>query len=125
MCIYIIIHYNQPTVHLCRQETFRQKHKKEMYFYLCWCSGDQMAADFLHNFYVTAAAVDILIVLQLAQDMTVSKMSETVRVKSHFRHTVNYLKKLGVPTNNSIQVRHSKRFKQIDFNRQIDLTNQE
>ncbi|XP_044075986.1 uncharacterized protein LOC122887130 [Siniperca chuatsi] len=41
---------------------------------------------------------------KLSQEMTVSKMSETVRVKSHFRHTVNYLKKLGVPANNSIQV---------------------
>ncbi|TDH06001.1 hypothetical protein EPR50_G00128340 [Perca flavescens] len=41
---------------------------------------------------------------RLTQEMTVSKMSETVRVKIHFRHTVNYLKKLGVPANNSIQV---------------------
>ncbi|XP_030608355.1 uncharacterized protein LOC115796202 [Archocentrus centrarchus] len=40
----------------------------------------------------------------LSQEMTVTKMSETVRVKSHFRHTVNYLKKLGIPANNSIQV---------------------
>nr|XP_046265535.1 uncharacterized protein LOC124069998 [Scatophagus argus] len=36
--------------------------------------------------------------------MTVTKISGRVRVKSHFRHTVNYLKKLGVPVNNSIQV---------------------
>lgn len=55
--------------------------------------------------YATAAAVDTQNVLQLTQEMTVSKMSETVRVKIHFRHTVNYLKKLGVPANNSIQVR--------------------
>ncbi|XP_071348305.1 uncharacterized protein [Trachinotus anak] len=41
---------------------------------------------------------------RLTQEVAVSKMSETVRVKSHFRHTVNYLKKLGVPGNNSIQV---------------------
>ncbi|XP_031710756.1 uncharacterized protein LOC116387634 isoform X2 [Anarrhichthys ocellatus] len=41
---------------------------------------------------------------KITQEMTVSKMSETVRVKSHFRHTVNFLKKLGVPANNSIQV---------------------
>lgn len=35
-------------------------------------------------------------------------MPETVRVKSHFKHSVNYLKKLGVPANNSIQVRISR-----------------
>ncbi|XP_067330193.1 uncharacterized protein [Channa argus] len=40
----------------------------------------------------------------LTQEMTVTKSSETMRVKSNFRHTVNYLKKLGVPSNNSIQV---------------------
>ncbi|XP_040911109.1 uncharacterized protein LOC121193056 [Toxotes jaculatrix] len=41
---------------------------------------------------------------KLTQEMTVSKLPVTVRVKSNFRHTVNYLKKLGVPGNNSIQV---------------------
>ncbi|XP_035489892.2 uncharacterized protein LOC118310747 isoform X2 [Scophthalmus maximus] len=41
---------------------------------------------------------------KLTQEMTVSKMHNTVRVKSNFRHTVNYLKKLGVPGNNSIRV---------------------
>ncbi|XP_054870047.1 uncharacterized protein LOC111586552 isoform X2 [Amphiprion ocellaris] len=41
---------------------------------------------------------------KFSQEMTVEKTSETVRVKSHLRHTVNYLKKLGVPANNSIQV---------------------
>ncbi|KAM6989140.1 uncharacterized protein LKV04_008860 [Tautogolabrus adspersus] len=41
---------------------------------------------------------------KVTQEMTVLKTSETIRVKSHFRHTVNYLKKLGVPANNSIQV---------------------
>eukprot|EP00064_Thunnus_orientalis_P014659 superscaffoldBa00002579_g14706 len=41
---------------------------------------------------------------KLSQEMTVEKTSETVRVKSNFRHTLNYLKKLGVPGNNSIQV---------------------
>ncbi|CAI5641741.1 unnamed protein product [Oreochromis niloticus] len=35
---------------------------------------------------------------------SVAKTSDTVRVNSHFRHTVNCLKKLGVPANNSIQV---------------------
>ncbi|KAE8291162.1 hypothetical protein D5F01_LYC10756 [Larimichthys crocea] len=43
-------------------------------------------------------------VIQISQEMTVTKMSETFRVKSHFRHTVSYLKKQGVPANNSIQV---------------------
>ncbi|XP_051809947.1 uncharacterized protein LOC110964699 isoform X2 [Acanthochromis polyacanthus] len=41
---------------------------------------------------------------KFSQEMTVEKTSETVRVKSHLRHSVNYLKKLGVPANNSIQV---------------------
>nr|XP_020442398.1 uncharacterized protein LOC109951951 [Monopterus albus] len=40
----------------------------------------------------------------ITQETTVVKASETVRVKSTFRHAVNYLKKLGVPANNSIQV---------------------
>ncbi|CAJ1071926.1 uncharacterized protein LOC122887130 [Xyrichtys novacula] len=41
---------------------------------------------------------------KVTQEMTVIKTSETVRVKSNFRHTVNYLKKLGVPANNSILI---------------------
>ncbi|XP_037314999.2 uncharacterized protein LOC119209652 [Pungitius pungitius] len=41
---------------------------------------------------------------KITQEISVSKMSETVRVKSHFKHTVNFLEKLGVPANNSIQV---------------------
>uniref|UniRef100_UPI003AABB2CD uncharacterized protein n=1 Tax=Centroberyx gerrardi TaxID=166262 RepID=UPI003AABB2CD len=40
---------------------------------------------------------------QLTQEMTVAKTSESVTVKSLFRHTVNCLKKLGVPGNNSIK----------------------
>ncbi|KAM7379044.1 hypothetical protein PAMP_004619 [Pampus punctatissimus] len=40
---------------------------------------------------------------KLNQEMTVEKMSGTVRVKSDFRHTLNYLKKLGVPGNSSVQ----------------------
>ncbi|XP_047445376.1 uncharacterized protein LOC125010660 [Mugil cephalus] len=41
---------------------------------------------------------------KMSQQMAVTKMSETVRVKSHFKHTMNHLKKLGVPANNSIQI---------------------
>ncbi|XP_029929860.1 uncharacterized protein LOC115374855 [Myripristis murdjan] len=41
---------------------------------------------------------------QVSQEVTVAKMSASVRVKSLFRHTVNYLKKLGIPGNNSIQM---------------------
>ncbi|XP_059200431.1 uncharacterized protein LOC131980237 [Centropristis striata] len=41
---------------------------------------------------------------KLTQEMTVAKMSESVSLKSHFRHSVNYLRKVGVPVNNSIQV---------------------
>ncbi|XP_036941120.1 uncharacterized protein LOC119011822 isoform X1 [Acanthopagrus latus] len=41
---------------------------------------------------------------KITQETTVAKMSETVRVRSHFRHTVSYLSRLGVPANNSIQV---------------------
>ncbi|XP_042083292.1 uncharacterized protein LOC102293428 [Haplochromis burtoni] len=36
--------------------------------------------------------------------VSVAKTSDTVRVNSHFRHTVNCLKKLGVSVNNSIEV---------------------
>ncbi|XP_030016478.1 uncharacterized protein LOC115437390 [Sphaeramia orbicularis] len=41
---------------------------------------------------------------QLYQEMTVSKMSETVRVQSGFRHAIDHLRKLGVPANSSVQV---------------------
>ncbi|KAF7669802.1 hypothetical protein LDENG_00124500 [Lucifuga dentata] len=41
---------------------------------------------------------------KLMQEMTVEKLSETVRVTSHFTHAVNYLRKLGIPGNNSIQI---------------------
>ncbi|XP_063741936.1 uncharacterized protein LOC134865985 [Eleginops maclovinus] len=41
---------------------------------------------------------------KLTQEMSVSKMSESVRVKSLFRHTVSSLKRVGVPANSSIQV---------------------
>lgn len=37
--------------------------------------------------------------------MSVSRMAEAVRVQSSCRHTMDYLQKLGVPENNSIQVR--------------------
>ncbi|XP_061654143.1 uncharacterized protein LOC133489262 isoform X2 [Phyllopteryx taeniolatus] len=38
------------------------------------------------------------------QEMTMEKAFQTVTVKSHFRHTMNYLYKMGVPGNSSIQV---------------------
>ena len=57
--------------------------------------------------------VDLVNVLQLSQEVTVMKMNETLKVKSHFKHTVKCLKKLGVPANNSIQVRISQGFNQI------------
>ncbi|KAM4551263.1 uncharacterized protein PAE49_015110 isoform 2-T2 [Odontesthes bonariensis] len=41
---------------------------------------------------------------KLSQEMTVSKTSETVRVKCDVRHTLNYLMDLGVPSVNNIQV---------------------
>ncbi|XP_029380652.1 uncharacterized protein LOC115057622 isoform X2 [Echeneis naucrates] len=41
---------------------------------------------------------------RITQGVAVLKMSETVSVKSHFRHTVNYLKELGVARNISFQV---------------------
>ncbi|XP_041848721.1 uncharacterized protein LOC121644668 isoform X2 [Melanotaenia boesemani] len=41
---------------------------------------------------------------KLSKEMIVAKTTEAVRVKSDFRHTVNYLKQLGVPANNNIQV---------------------
>lgn len=73
--------------------------------FLFVAEGSQNVHVFVHDLYITAAAVDVLTVLQISQEMTVTKMSETFRVKSHFRHTVSYLKKQGVPANNSIQVR--------------------
>lgn len=51
-----------------------------------------------------------------------TKMPETVRVKSHFKHSVNYLKKLGVPANNSIQVRISRGPQTTDFMKVCSLT---
>ncbi|XP_035760122.1 uncharacterized protein LOC102781844, partial [Neolamprologus brichardi] len=42
--------------------------------------------------------------LQVSHAVSVAKTSDTVRVNSHFRHTVNCLKKLGVSVDNSIQV---------------------
>lgn len=47
-------------------------------------------------------------VLQISQEMTVTKTPETAGVKGHFRHTVTSLKKLGVPANVSLQVITSK-----------------
>lgn len=69
---------------------------------------------FVQNVYIRAAAVDILNFLQISQEITVTKTPETVRVKSNFKHTVNYLKKLGVPANNSIQVIISNRLNQTN-----------
>ncbi|XP_026169161.1 uncharacterized protein LOC113134139 [Mastacembelus armatus] len=40
----------------------------------------------------------------LSKELTMAKSTETMKVKSNFRHTVNYLRKLGVPANNTIQV---------------------
>lgn len=48
-------------------------------------------------------------VLQISQEITVTKTPETTRVKGHFRHTVTSLKKLGVPANISLQVIMSNR----------------
>lgn len=45
--------------------------------------------------------------------MTVAKASEALTLKSHLRHSVNYLKTLGVPDNNSIQVRDSNRLNHL------------
>lgn len=59
---------------------------------------------FVHNFYTADAAVDFLNVLQISEEITMTKMPEKLRVKSDFKHTLTCLKKLGVPANNSFQV---------------------
>ncbi|XP_037837860.1 uncharacterized protein LOC108248532 [Kryptolebias marmoratus] len=41
---------------------------------------------------------------KLSQEVIVGKTADTVRVRSHFKHTVKYLNKLGVSANNNIQV---------------------
>nr|XP_057943014.1 uncharacterized protein LOC131138235 isoform X3 [Doryrhamphus excisus] len=41
---------------------------------------------------------------KLSQEVTVERTSRAVTVKSHFRHTLNYLNTTGVPGNSSIQV---------------------
>ncbi|XP_061695033.1 uncharacterized protein LOC133510744 isoform X2 [Syngnathoides biaculeatus] len=38
------------------------------------------------------------------QEMTMEKAFQTVTVKTHFRHSMNYLNKMGLPGNNHIQV---------------------
>lgn len=48
--------------------------------------------------------VNFLNVVQIYKEVSVTKMPETVRLRSRFQHTVNYLKKMGIPANNSIQV---------------------
>lgn len=48
-------------------------------------------------------------VLQISQEITVTKTPETAGVKGHFRHTVTSLKKLGVPADVSLQVIMSNR----------------
>ncbi|XP_034558150.1 uncharacterized protein LOC117826305 [Notolabrus celidotus] len=60
-----------------------ESHGNGSYSYLLHCSAGQQ---------------------KVTQETTVLKTSETIRVKSHFKHTVKYLKKLGVPANNSVQV---------------------
>lgn len=52
--------------------------------------------------------------------MTVAKASEAVKVKSNLTHTVNYLKTLGVPESNSIQVKNSDRL--YRFSQQLRMS---
>ncbi|TNM97950.1 hypothetical protein fugu_014196 [Takifugu bimaculatus] len=41
---------------------------------------------------------------KIYKEISVTKIPETFRLKSRFKHTVNYLKKMGIPANNSVQV---------------------
>ncbi|XP_056913419.1 uncharacterized protein LOC130539234 isoform X1 [Takifugu flavidus] len=41
---------------------------------------------------------------KIYKEISVTKIPETFRLKSRFKHTVSYLKKMGIPANNSIQV---------------------
>nr|XP_043895928.1 uncharacterized protein LOC122778275 [Solea senegalensis] len=60
--------------------------------------GSSSNGSFFYMFNSSAGNQNII------QEMMVSKTHQTVGVQTRFRHTVNYLKKLGVPGNNSIQV---------------------
>lgn len=51
--------------------------------------------------------VDSLNVVQVFKEISVLKMAEAVRLRSRFQHTVNYLKKMGIPADSSIQVQSS------------------
>lgn len=51
--------------------------------------------------------VDSLHVVQVFKEISVLKMADTVRLRSRFQHTVNYLRKMGVPADNSVQVHNS------------------
>lgn len=51
--------------------------------------------------------LDPLNVVQVFKEISVLKMAETVRLRSRFQHTVNYLKRMGIPADNSVQVQSS------------------
>lgn len=67
-------------------------------------AGSQKVGDRSKPFNPGVTVVHFLIVLQLYKEISVTKIPETFRLKSRFKHTVNYLKKMGIPANNSIEV---------------------
>lgn len=67
-------------------------------------AGSQKVGDRSKTFNTGATVLHFLIVLQIYKEISVAKTPETFRLKSRFKHTANYLKKMGIPANNSIQV---------------------
>ncbi|CAG5896969.1 unnamed protein product [Menidia menidia] len=63
-------------------------------------SGSHSNGSYFHLFSSSVGEQNV----KLSQAMTVAKTSRTVRVKSDFRHTLNYLMDLGVPALSSIQM---------------------
>lgn len=67
-------------------------------------TGSQKVGGRSKTFNTGATVAHFLMVLQIYQEISVTKIPETFRLKSRFKHTVSYLKKMGIPANNSIQV---------------------
>lgn len=67
-------------------------------------TGSQKVGDRSKTFDTDTTEVHFLIVLQIYKEISVTKTPETFRLRSRFKHTANYLKKMGIPANSSIQV---------------------
>lgn len=70
----------------------------------CTAGSQKVGARSRKSSITAATVVHFLNVLQIYKEISVTKTPETMRLKSRFKHTVNYLKKMGIPANGSIQV---------------------